>query len=173
MSSNKTLVALTSEAHQLAMMIELLGGEITPELDEALQVNEQDLKDKADKYAFILKRIPMHQTYWKGIAEEANRVLKGLGDAETRLRDRIKATMAANGLNTIEGELNALKLSRARDSLVLDEPKLPAAYLMTKTEQVPDKERIRSDIERGEIISGAELRPSYTLKLKLKHKEIG
>lgn len=172
MSSNKTLVALTTEAHQLAMMIELLGGEITPELDEALQVNAESLREKADKYAFILKRIPMHQEYWRKIADEANRVLKGLGDAETRLRDRIKATMAATGLDVLEGELNALKLSRAKDSLVLDESKLPAAYFMEKTERVPDRERIRSELENLGIIRGAELRPSYTLKLKLKKKEI-
>ena len=172
MSSNKTLVALTSEAHQLAMMIELLGGEITPELDEALQVNEQDLREKADKYAFILKRIPMHQTYWKSIAEEAIRVLKGLGDAETRLRDRIKATMAASGLERLSGDLNAFHMTRARDTLVVDEKKLPPEYLISKFELVPDRDRLRTELESGKEITGAELRPSYALKLKLKKREI-
>lgn len=156
------LIELAREAQHLLSMLEDSGGEITPELEYALEINRADLAVKADAYAHVLDRIPALVTYWKDQRDQAARVVRGLDALEERIKNRIKEGMLAMGATKLEGGSVKFSISPSKPALVIGD--IPSEYLMPVTTMVPDKERIRAELEAGATVPGAELRTGVTLR---------
>lgn len=157
-----SLIELAREAQHLLSLLEDSGGEITPELEYALELNRADLTTKAEAYAHLLDRIPAVATYWKQQRDQAAKVAQGLALLEERLKDHIKAGMLTMGVTKLEGESVKFSISPSKPALVVGD--VPPEYLITVTTLAPDKERIRADLEAGIEVPGAELVQGVTLR---------
>jgi len=158
------LIELTREAQRLLSLVEDSGGEITPEIETALDVNSVSLATKVDGYGYLLDRLPALVTYWKDQRDQAARVARGLEAFEKRLKDNLKYALIEAGMLSVSGGSVKFSVSPSAAALELNESELPREYLMTVTTLVPDKERIRADLEAGVEIPGAALRRGTTLR---------
>lgn len=158
-----TLFDLAREALALSQAILEAGGEITPEVDALLVVNEQGLAQKADAYAAVLERMESEEALWDIRHKECKRMRDAYQAVQERLKDRMKQAMVAMQKDGIEGDLIRFKLSRVKARVVLTEA-LPAEYYITVTRVEPDIERIRAELELGRDVPGARLEQGFALR---------
>jgi Siphovirus Gp157. len=133
-------------------------GEITPELENDLMINESNLANKVDRYYYFIESLEKGAEFFKARAEEATKARKQYESAIDRLKDNL--TLAMHDLKTDEltGEEFRFKLSKSKPAVeILDEEKLPASYMREKVTYTPDKDLIKQDLDKGLIVPGARL----------------
>lgn len=153
--TEKSLVSLFQQQSAVLRMIMEAGGELTPELEQQLQQVETGIPEKVDGYAFFEDRLKHEAEWWKNRAKESQRVQKSLERAVDILRTRLKYIMEHEGLLELKGVSSKYRLKIGGKKVVIDESGLDPAYMMPVTTMVPDKERIRADLEAGKEVKGA------------------
>lgn len=167
---NESLYSLVAQANALSRMLAETGGEITPEIESLMSNVDVKLPEKVDGYAVVMERLELEAKYWKDKAASYSLMAKSLASLQDKLKERLKEAIKALGVDEIHGNDVRFKLSGVKPALVLDESKLDPSYLMTVTETVPDKERIRAALQEGAEISGASLVQSVSLRSYLNKK---
>ncbi len=66
---------IVNEAMQIEQMLMESGGEITPEIDQALAVNSNSLVEKVDSYHHIIERFEALEGHYKSL----RRILQSCG----------------------------------------------------------------------------------------------
>jgi hypothetical protein len=160
---HNTLISLAQEAMQLSQAILEAGGELTPEVEAALTANTQALVTKLDGYVYIQDRLEMEAAHWKTRAEQCMSVSRTYSSARERLRESVKRVMIEMDQTDLRGSEHRFKLVKSKPRLVINEAEIPAEYQMQVTTMVPDKERIREDLEMGATIPGARFEESFRL----------
>lgn len=165
MSEMKSLPAIIGDANNVVQAILDNSGEITPEIENALQVVEASLTQKADQYSFLIERLEFESEYWKAKAQEFNKIAQACTTARERMKDRIKVAMNILGLEEINGKDVRFKLQKSNPKLVIeDESKIDAAYKTVISETVIDKERVKEDLRLGVPVAGAKLEQGFSLR---------
>lgn len=151
-----------------SQMIELAiienGGEISLEMEEFLTKVNLDIAESVDRTHMTLDRFDNAVTYWKSKASEYSRIASSLENAHKRLKDRIKSVMRDAGKTDLIGVEYRYKLSKLKPVVKLIEEDVPKEYFKEKITLVPDKERIRQDLELGVPVAGAILEESFALR---------
>lgn len=168
--ANKSLIALTADYQRLVALLMETGGEITPEIEQELTVNGEQLAQKADKYEFITGKLEAEETYWKGKADEYLRVARACANARQRLRDGIKASMQMMGKTEIVGENATFKLTNSAPRLVLHEAQLEREYIVETVVREPNKDKIKGALKEGKSVSGAYFEPVVALRTSVSRK---
>lgn len=152
------------DSQSLELAIIENGGELTPELETALTAISLDVAESVDRTHFALDRIENAAGYWKAKAAEYKKISDSLETAHDRLKGYIKGVMVESGKTDLTGVEVRYRLSRAKPKVVIDEAKLAPAYFKEKITLVPEKERIKQDLELGVPVDGARLEESFTLR---------
>jgi hypothetical protein len=165
----KSLPQLALEAQRLTALLLESGGEVSPELEQALALIETQLPKKVDAYAVIMERMEDEATYWHRKAAEMLQVAKRIEKAHERMKERITFAMSQAEEEALQGETYRFKLSPGPDRVVVTDPSLiPTQYIREKVELSPDKDKIKADIKLGKDVPGATLERSPVLRKSLK-----
>lgn len=140
------------------------GGELSPELEAELSKVDLEVAEKVDAYYVIINRLEGGSDFWKAEADRYYKAAKGMANAADALKNALKGAMAYLGKNEVLGSEQRFVLSRTQPKLVIDKAKIPASYMMPVTELVPDKDRIKSDLNSGKQIDGAHFEESFSLR---------
>lgn len=160
---SKSLYDLTSESLDLTQKIIENGGELTPELEKQLVINETNLACKVDNYVTFVERLEMEESYWRKKAAECDTIARGYSKANARLRDNIKNVLLASGKDEIKGNDYRYKLTASQPSLVIDDEKtIPKEFTVVKTEI--NKTLLKEVMKAGADVPGAHLEPSVSLR---------
>lgn len=162
----KTLIELMAQAQTLATEIMEAGGEVSPEIEKELIVNERALAEKIDGYVLIMEALADRSAYLKAKAQELSNVARGLESARENLKDRVKWTMLENEQMTFAGAHYRFKLSPINPKYTFDLEAIPAKYKkieVVKTEKA-DREAIISAIKSGEAVPGVRVEEVYSLR---------
>ena len=158
------LYTLTQEAQYLAVLLET--EELTPELEEALIINQDQLQSKAVNYA---KVIANYQAESDAIDQEIKR-LKAMKDSREKkiewLKESVKKAMLVSGIEKVESPLFKLAVRRSEAVEVDLVEALPNAYQNVKNVVTADKVAIKEAIKRGENVTGARLVENFNLQIK-------
>jgi seryl-tRNA synthetase len=158
------LYTLTQEAQYLAVLLET--EELTPELEEALIINQDQLQAKAVNYA---KVIANYQAESDAIDQEIKR-LKAMKDSREKkiewLKESVKKAMLVSGIEKVESPLFKLSVRRSEAVEVDMVEALPNAFQNVKNVVTADKVAIKEAIKRGENITGARLVENFNLQIK-------
>lgn len=160
---NKTLPAIILEMAELTAQLLENGGELTEVLEHSMDVTAAELQAKTDRYAAFMERLDLESDHWKQKADEYARVSKSCKLLKERLNNNIKMAMQVLGQDDLVGNEMRFKLSKLAPKLVTTDG-LDSAYKMAVTEYVPDKERIKADLNAGKRIEGAFLEDVYSLR---------
>lgn len=140
-------------------------GELTPELEQRMVINEQELKDKSLNYACYIKKLEADNL---AIETEIKR-LKGLKDANDfrieKLETNIKDAMLLYKVDKIETPILKLSFRKSEAVNILDESKLSDNFFTTKITKTVSKTAIKDALKNG-AIDGAELITNYNLQIK-------
>jgi esterase/lipase len=158
------LYEITQEAQYLAALLET--EELTPELEEALIINQDQLQAKAVNYA---KVIANYQAESDAIDQEIKR-LKAMKDSREKkiewLKESVKKAMLVSGIEKVESPLFKLAVRRSEAVEVDMVEALPNAFQNVKNVITADKVAIKEAIKRGENVTGARLVENFNLQIK-------
>ena len=161
-----TLYGITAELNAILTQLEELGGEITPELEQALAINEENFAAKSEDYGHAILNL-------KGMAAAAKAEKERLADLQkfyentyNRLDNALKTAMVATGHDKVETPTMRLSLRHSTATEVDDLDQLPAEFKTTKVEVVADKTAIKKAIQQGEDVPGAHLVENVSLQIK-------
>ena len=158
------LYEITREAQELAFLLET--DELTPELEAALLINQDQLQAKAGNYAKVIANI---QSDSDSIDAEIKR-LKAMKDTKdrsiSRLKEVLRDAMLVSGIDKIESSLFKLSLRRSEAVEVDVVEALPNAFQNIKNVLTADKLAIKEAIKRGENVMGARIIENFNLQIK-------
>lgn len=139
-------------------------GELSPELSQALAINETDLKEKAINYGYVIRSFE----YENDIIDAEIKRLKALKEqkekAIQKLKDAVSDAMNLYGIEKVESP--ALKLSFRKSESVEISENLDKRFMIEKVTLQPDKVAIKEAIKKGEQVEGAVLVINQNLQIK-------
>lgn len=139
-------------------------GELSPELSQALAINETELKEKAINYGYVIRSFE----YENDIIDAEIKRLKTLKEqkekAIQKLKDAVSDAMNLYGIEKVESP--ALKLSFRKSESVEISENLDKRFMIEKVTLQPDKVAIKEAIKKGEQVDGAVLVINQNLQIK-------
>lgn len=140
-------------------------GELTPELEAKLTINEQELKEKSVNYACYIKKLEADNDIIKAEIER----LKGLQSSNNskieRLEKNVADAMLLYKVDKIETPILKLSFRKSESVNVLDESKLSDNFFTTKITKTVSKTAIKDALKNG-AVEGAEIVVNYNLQIK-------
>lgn len=161
---NKSLYEISTEALAISQALE--DGELTPELEADLIINQQDLQNKAVNYGFVIK----DKEATIGAIDEEIKRLQALKKSQQRVIDEMKGrvSQAMKIYHVDEIKIPVLKINfRASESVeVVNFDQLPDKFKRTKTVVEANKTKIKEALKNGESVDGAILQQNQNLQIK-------
>lgn len=162
---NKSLYKITQKQQELFDFILEAEGEITPDVEESLKINEENFETKARGYIWMIKKLESENVT---ISHELER-LKHIEKRNDKLIDRLKESMKM--ALEIFGESKkidtfTLSLRKSKSVEILDAALIPERYITIKTTETINKVDIKKAIESGETVSGAIIKENQNLQIK-------
>ena len=161
-----TLYGITAELNAILAQLEELGGEITPELEQALAINEEQFVAKAEDYGHAILNLKGMAAAAKAEKERLAGLQKFYENTQKRLTDALSTAMQVFGQDKVENATMRLSLRHTTSTEVDDLDQLPAEFKTTKVEVVADKTAIKKAIQSGEAVPGAHLVENVSLQIK-------
>ena len=161
-----TLYGITAELNGILAQLEELGGEITPELEQALAINEEQFVAKAEDYGHAILNLKGMAAAAKAEKERLAGLQKFYENAQKRLTDALSTAMQVFGHDKVENATLRLSLRHSTATEVDDIDAVPAEYKTTKVEVVADKTAIKKAIQEGEDVPGAHIVENVSLQIK-------
>jgi hypothetical protein len=156
------------QSEYLAIASALEQGELTPELETALAINQNELQGKAIAYAYVIK--DADATIY-AIDEEITR-LTALKQAEKRKADRLKETisnaMKFYGVHEVKTE--TVKLSFRKSEAVIEDVHFEAlddefVTIVPETRK-PNLTKIKAAIKEGRTVDGYRIEERQNFQIK-------
>lgn len=160
------LYELTLEQIKINEMLEENGGELTPELEQALLITEENLNQKAEGYC---KAIAIYNGQVASLEEEIKRLTakkKVAENAVSRMKDALKSTMNVLELDKINAGTFTISTRKSKSLEVLDEALIPEDYKEIVTTIKVNKNAIKDAIKNGAEIEGVELKENKSIQIK-------
>ena len=158
-----TLYHISDEQRRLNAMLEENGGEVTPEIEEALAVNETNFVQKAESYGYAILHYKAVVAAVKAEKDRLDAIKKTAENAIARMEERIVAAMQQFDRPKVEADTLKLSLRRSERVVVDDEAKVPADCKTIKVEV--SKTELKRHLKAGEDC-GAHIEENTSLQIK-------
>jgi hypothetical protein len=159
-----TLYRITSEQLRINELLEELEGELNPELEEALIINEENFMTKSEGYIESIAYFKAKQEAAKVRIEEYQRIKRIAENAEKKLKERMQWAMETLGRDKVEVGLHKMSLRSSQAVNITNEAHIPNQYI--KVETKIDKDALRRDLKAGLVVEGAELITNKSLQIR-------
>jgi hypothetical protein len=160
----KSLYTISREAMEIASQLE--EGELTPEMETALAINQNELQEKAINYAYAIKSMEDDVT---AINEEIKRlqaIKTAKSNASERMKESISNAMKIYGIEKVTSPTLNLSFRRSESVEVDLVEALSNDFKIVKTTVAADKVAIKQAIKQGENITGARIVEKFNLQIK-------
>lgn len=159
-----TLYKITDEYRCLMAALEADEGELTPEMEQALEINDQQMVEKAGGYA----RLILYYTQYAAAAKAEKLRVAALQQKAEKAVERLKARLA-EAMTVFEKdkiETDNLKLSlRRSESVVIDDiESLPAECIVIT--KAADKTAVKDFIKAHGACPGAHVESKKNLQIR-------
>lgn len=161
----KTMNDITRDALAIVDALQESEGEITPEIETLMALNEQEFADKADAYAYIIGEL-------EGLAKQRAEQIKALTaikrtaeNAAERMRGRMLDVMRLLDMQKTQTANHVLSIRNNRESVKIDdETLLPDEAFAVKREA--SKTLIAQLIADGVEVNGAHMERTQSLSIR-------
>jgi len=141
------------------------GGELSPELENALVINKSELQNKGIQYGYVIKSF---ESDIDTIDEEIKR-LQALKQSRSKtidtLKNTIKSAMELYGIEEIKTA--TLKINfRKSESIDVNPNLIDDEYCNVKVVKTPNKAIIKDAIKAGKEVFGASLNINWNIQIK-------
>jgi hypothetical protein len=159
-----SLYTITTEQLRINELLEELEGELTPEIEEALIINEDNFLTKSEGYIERIAYFKARAEAAKVRIEEYQRIKRIAENAEKRLKERMQWAMEVLGRDKVEVGLHKMSLRSSQAVNITNEARIPNQYI--KVETKIDKESLKRDLKAGLVIEGAELITNKSIQIR-------
>ena len=158
-----SLYTIETEYQQMLQIIEEADGEVTPEMEESLAINEKQLQSKSIAY---VEYIGSREAVNDRIDAEVKR-LNQMKKVNNNLIDRLKSNLldAVKIFGDYEVGLTKFGTRKSSSVQVDDVNSLPSEYKTIKVTEAANKAEIKAALKRGESITGCEIVENLNLKI--------
>lgn len=160
---SQSLVQLAKASSDVELALLESNGELTPEIEQALEVIAQELPAKVDSYSYLMDRMDQAADWYSGRAKQYEAVSKACDNVVLRLKNNIKAAMHLLGSTKVEGNEHKFSLTPMASKLVLTGD-VPREYMKEVMKLEVDKDAIRSALVMGEQLPFARLEEVHALR---------
>ena len=163
----KSLYNIETEYLEIANQLE--DGEVTPELETALAINEAELQGKAVAYAYVIKESDDTVAAIDAEVKRLQGIKKTEQNKSKRLKGAIHVAMDLYGIQEIKTETLKLNFRRSEGVIcTVEETVALAAEFVTVVPEVlkPNLNAIKSAIKEGREVKGYEVETRYNLQIK-------
>ena len=160
----QSLYNIQNNYSHLMAVIEESEGEITPEIEEQLAINEKDLQKKSISYLEVIKQKERFITDIDAEIKRLQALKKQNSKLVSFLKDRLLNAVNLFGDFTV-GTLSFGKRKSTKLNIT-DENRIDVKYTKRVLKVDIDKMKIKEAIKSGETVQGAELEENYSLKIK-------
>lgn len=148
----------------LNIAMQLTDGELTPELEQALEITMENLNDKAVNYGYVIKNFESEVDIIDAEIKRLQELKRSRINAVEKLKTNITEAMELFGISEVKAP--TFKLSfRKSESIECDEF-VDSNYCTVKTSIAPDKVAIKQAIKEGKEVIGAKLVIKNNLQIK-------
>ena len=175
---NRTLFQLSADMSAIEDALWETGGELTPELEQALTETQQSLAVKTDGYNALIRKFSSQADVIDAEIKRLTLLKKTCQNAEKRLKNHICETMGAFGIDKLEGQY--CKISRAKTSSIeTNEDLLLATYRPTNdaiNKSLPPYIRVEPKVSKtaikefqkteGILPAGAEIVENWSIRIR-------
>jgi hypothetical protein len=148
----------------LTIASQLEQGELTPEIEQQLQINEEQLKEKAINYAYVIRSFEYDNDIIDAEIKRLKQLKEQKENAIDKLKNAVSDAMQLYGIEKIDSP--TLKLSFRKSESIEVSDNLDKKYLIEKTTLQPDKNAIKQAIKDGQQVEGAVLVTNYNIQIK-------
>lgn len=149
---------INQEYLHIAAILEDNGGEITPDVEEALTINREQLQSKAINYALVIRQIDGEASLIDAEIKRLQALKKAKDNTVERMKNTIKDAMILHGVDKIQGDLINLSIRKSPDSVIVeDESKIPDTYKIDQPKKL-DKKLVADALKKGFEVPGAALK---------------
>lgn len=159
----ENIYEISSNYQSLINEIEMMEGEITPEMASKLEITEAQLQSKSMAYLSVIRS---KETFISQIDDEIKR-LTALKKQNTNLVGNLKERLlnAVKMFGTIEVGFNKFSIRKSTQVNVDDINALPKMYKTIKVTESADKILIGKELKLGVEIEGCSLIENENLKI--------
>ena len=163
---NNSIFKISSDMQMIINHIMENGGEITPDVENALMIKQDELRTKSISYANVIRAME-YET--KTIDAEIKR-LQDLKRVRTNTVDRLKTALSTSmhvcGLELIEDATTKINFRKSTSLEIIDETKVPNEFKTQVITTKVDKNAIKAKIKQGDTIDGVELIEKQNIQIK-------
>ena len=159
-----TLYNIAADMLRILDELEENGGELTPELEEALALTSENFDNKAVGYIEAARKYRDLAANSAERIKEFQRIKKTAENTEKRLKERLLFAMQAFGDKSREVGEYKISIRNSVSVFIEDEENLLPCYLKTTT--APDKTAIADALKSGIEVAGARLETNQTLNIR-------
>lgn len=165
MNTTLTLWQISQEQQQINALLEESGGELTEEIIQMMDENNEALEIKGAGYIHSIRYFATIEEAAKAEKERIYNIEKAAKKAQESLKTRLHQAMQVFGIDKLDlGTAGKVSYRRSEAVIVDDVNELDRAFCKVKLEA--DKTAIKEAIKRGEEVKGAymEIRNNLTIK---------
>lgn len=166
MNTMPSLYTISGDLLALLSAIEANDGEITPDIEQALAITEDQFAAKATDYGLAILNLEAMAKAAKAEKERLAGLQKFYENVSNRLRSALCGAMDVLDHPKVESPSVRLFLRHTTATEVDDVTKLPDEFVTTKIEDVPDKAAIKKALQEGRDVPGAHLVENVSLQIK-------
>ena len=155
--------------HEYQLLVNELidnGGELTPELELALQINKDNFHSKSENYAYITKQFDGEMDIIDAEIKRLQQAKKTREKAIERLKANIEMAMITFEVDKIETPLIKISFRKSESVEVNDVNDLPNEFKVVKVTEAADKLKIKDALKSGMFISGCSIKTNRNLQIK-------
>jgi hypothetical protein len=159
----QSLYNIIEEQKYTLQDIELMEGELTPELEQQLIINAHQLESKAIAYLEVIKTKDAYNVMLKEEIKRLQAMVKRNDNLTDRLKDNL--LIAVKTFGTIEVGFNKIGTRKSETVEVEDVNQLPKEYKTIKVTEAADKIAIKKALKSGLEIEGCYIQENQNLKI--------
>jgi len=158
-----SLFNITAEQKLLMLEIESLEGELTPEIEERLEITESQLQQKSIAYLEVIRQ----KEAYNGLIDEEIKRLQGLkkqtNNVIERLEENLLNAVKTFGVYTVGTQKFGTR--KSSQIIVEDVNSLPEKFKVIKVTEQADKMALKEALKNGEKIEGVYVQDNLNLKI--------
>ena len=166
MTSLPSLYTISADMMALISQLEDNGGELTPEIENALAITEEQFVAKSEDYGHAILNLKAMAAAAKAEKDRLAALEKFYKNAAERIQGALVNAMDVLDHPKVESPSMRLFLRRTKATEIDDVTLIPSDLKTVKVEEVPDKAAIKAAILEGREVPGARVVENVSLQIK-------
>ena len=160
----QSLYNITEDQRLINAMLEETGGELTPEIEEAMLITEENFISKAEAYGATISE---YDAQAEACAQEIKRLQafkKTCENVSKRMKERMSDAMMTFDKDKVTAGTFRFSFRKSTAVVVENEELIPEEYF--RTERTICRKELMDALKAGEVIAGAMIETRQTLQMR-------